>query len=143
MSIVSFARWFVWFVIALGLQVPSDLSFRVCLCEGLLGAGLSFSHECRPVVARSCCDDAEESEQPPRDAGCEREANCRCVLVHVPERSGTAKATSDPTPAFASPGDRICLRRLSDPEVQHTRIDESRARAHDPPWERANLPLRI
>jgi hypothetical protein len=141
--IVTFARWFAVIVIALGLQVPGDLTFRVCLCEGLLGAGLSFTHECQPIVKRSCCDDETERGGPVEDAGCDDVAGCRCVLVHVPHRPDTSKVTPDTGVALARIDDRFSLPVRSDAELSRARVDGSRSRAHDPPWERANLPLRI
>jgi hypothetical protein len=145
-KVVILARWFAFFVIALGLQVPSDLSFRVCLCDGVLGVGLSFEHDCepapRPAPSQSCCSEDDGRESPAESTPCESGDRCSCVLVHVPHRPDTSKVAPPTMPLDLAVGPVLVAMESVEALPRSSGV-AARSREHDPPWARANVPLRI
>lgn len=139
-TFVSLHRLFVVILMTLGLQVPGGLTFRVCLCNGVFGGSASHPHGCPSVDEGRCCDDHAPAESAERIERAGKEV-CRCVLVSMPTQPA-AKVLPNGLSLAVLPL-RTFAQIVRIPELGMQTREWARARAHDPPWERANVPLRI
>ncbi|MFN0241380.1 MAG: hypothetical protein ACKVWV_00650 [Planctomycetota bacterium] len=137
---MSLHRLLVVIVMTLGLQVPGALTFRVCLCNGLLGGGDAHADARASERDASCCDEQPEDE-PVHWIQCAGGTGCRCVLVSTPTQPAASVLPHSPSIDALPSATLVGAVRISEPIVKNCEL--ARTRAHDPPWERANVPLRI
>lgn len=125
-------------VMSLGLVVPGDLTFRVCLCNGLFGP--TSMHARASVEETNCCEERrdEKSDEP---QACTNHENCRCVMVSMPQQPAYSVVSTGPTAAAVPPRPVAWVIQPIEPDAP--RSTYTRSRAHAPPLERSNLPLRI
>lgn len=134
----SMPRFIVLILMTLGLQVPGGLAFRVCLCDGLFGGASSHCHE---TLERVTCCDGGVQDRTREHAQCASQDRCRCVLVHVPEQPASKVLHSGPMFTAWPPRVFNGIQSFLDPSVGT--CERVTSRGQDPPWQRANVPLRI
>jgi hypothetical protein len=130
-------------IVTLGMQMPGGVTFELCACQGL--SRILHDHA-RVDTPQACCHEApaaarseERSDEHAWKRTSERE--CRgCFELHTPRRP-VSDAPSHAKPlAYAPPPVQISQFA---PRLQCASWSAPTERAHDPPWTRVNLPLRI